>query len=43
MEEEMKLRCPQCGIKQGKYRSRSNDYRCGVCGNIYKPLEENKE
>jgi len=34
------LRCPACGIKQGKYRSKTEDYRCAVCGNIYKTGED---
>ena len=36
------IRCPKCGIKQGKYRSKTGDYRCGSCGNLYKK-EEIKE
>ena len=40
---EDNLRCPKCGIKQGKFRSKSNDYRCSVCGNLYKVDEEVKE
>jgi rubredoxin len=36
------LRCPDCKIKQGKFRSKTNDYRCTACGYIYK-AEDIKE
>jgi len=36
------LRCPKCGIKQGKYRSKLDNYRCSVCGNIYE-IEKKEE
>ena len=37
------LRCPKCHIKQGKYRSGTNDYRCAVCGHIYSEEKVDQE
>lgn len=29
------LRCPKCKSSQTRYRAKTNDHRCYVCGNIY--------
>jgi rubredoxin len=36
------LRCPACKIRQGKYRSKKDNYKCAVCGHVYEK-EEVKE
>ncbi len=33
------LRCPDCSSTQTRYRVRTNDHICYVCGNIYSKEE----
>jgi len=36
---EVILKCPECNSSQTRYRVKTNDRICYVCGNVYK-LEE---
>jgi ribosomal protein S27E len=40
---EVILKCPRCGSSQTRYRVKTEDRICYVCGNVYKVVEENKE
>jgi len=37
------LRCPSCGIKQMRFRIKTNDYVCNKCGEIVEKIVEDKE
>jgi ssDNA-binding Zn-finger/Zn-ribbon topoisomerase 1 len=41
MKEELK--CPKCGSSQTRFRVKTNDRICYVCGNYFKIDEEDKE
>jgi len=41
MKEELK--CPKCNSSQTRYRVKTQDRICYVCGNVYKLKEEDKE
>ena len=42
MEEELK--CPKCNSSQTRYRVKTNDRICYVCGNVFNiEPKENKE
>jgi ribosomal protein S27E len=36
------LKCPKCDSSQTRYRVKTKDHICYVCGNIYNIEEENK-
>jgi len=38
-----KLRCPECNSTQTRYRLRTKDYQCHVCGYSWKQESEDEE
>jgi ribosomal protein S27E len=41
---DKELKCPKCNSSQTRYRVKTNDRICYVCGNIYEiEKEEDKE
>lgn len=38
-----KERCPKCNSTQTRYRLKTEDYQCYICGNSWKEQKENEE
>lgn len=39
---QKELRCPKCNSSQTRFRVKTRDHICYICGEVYK-LEEDKE
>ena len=43
MKEGLNIRCPKCSSTQTRYRLKTKDHQCYVCGNSWEVEEEQNE